>query len=319
MQIKRASGLLARASLLTLLLIVAGVATARAGELPEVAISQQLEEMRALDGSLFGSAKDAERFRRLTGFYRERLAAQQAPEVRAGLSDADLRALMLAAQLAVFYHHDDDILDDAMADLRLLERRGDVKVADIRTAYQLLVANRRFDEARRFLTAHPTLDAPAPPRLLSAHPDDGAAELRVGEEDGTLVWVPVDMAALPRILVISHPLCHFTQDAARAIEADPALKALFAAHAKWLAPQDQTTDFTIFRQWNADHPDMQMTITYRAAAFPMIDIWATPTFYFIDHGRVVSRVRGWPRGGRREEVLAAYREAFPEPEATSAR
>lgn len=306
--------------MLTLLLIVAGVAAAHADELQEGAIGQQLEEMRALDRALSQRAPDAERFYRLAEFYRVQLADRQAPNIRAALSDEELRALTLAAQLAVFYHHDDDILDDAMSGLRVLEERRAARPGDIRAAYGLLVAGRRFEQARLFLATHPELDEPEPPRLLGWHSDAReAAEMRVGEADGTLEWASVDVAALPRILVIGHPLCHFTQDAARAIEADPVLKALFAAHAKWLAPQDQTTDFTTFRQWNAEHPDMPMTIAYRAADFPMIDRWSTPTFYFIDRGRVVSQVIGWPRGGRREEILAAYRDAFPEPEASSAR
>ncbi|MGH6977677.1 MAG: hypothetical protein ACRED4_00035 [Brevundimonas sp.] len=230
------------------------------------------------------------------------------------MPDEDLRALTLAAQLAVFYHHDHDILDDAMADLRLLEDRGVARPGDIRAAYGLLVAGRRFEQARFFLSAHPDLEEPPPPRLLGVRSDvQGAAEMRVGEIEGTLLWAPVDLAQLPRILVIGHPLCHFTTNAARAIEADPDLRALFAAQAKWLAPQDNTTDFDVFRQWNAAHPDKQMTIAWRAADFPIIDHWATPTFYFIENGRVVSQVQGWPKGGRREEILSAYREAFPQP------
>src|SRR5690606_11218375 len=140
---------------------------------------------------------------------------------------------------------------------------------------------RRFDEARSFLDAHVELDARAPPRLLGLRAADagGASEMRVGEADGTLEWAPIDMDTLPRILVIGHPLCHFTQDAARAIESDPALRTLFVEHAKWLAPQDNTTDFTVFRQWNTEHPDVPTTIAYRAAGFPMIDNWSTPTFY----------------------------------------
>lgn len=277
--------------------------------------------MRALDHTLSERAPDTERFRRLVEFYDAQFAIHQTPDALSGLSDVDLRALMLAAQLAVFYSHSDDILDDAMADLRLLERRGDVSVADKRAAYQLLVSNRRFDEARRFLDAHAELDARAPPRLLGLRAADAgsAAEMRVGEADGTLVWAPIDVTALPRILVVGHPLCHFTQDAARAIEADPVLKALFATQSKWLAPQDTTTDFSVFRRWNAEHPDLPTTIAYRAAGFTMIDNWSTPTFYFIDHGHVVSQVTGWPRGGRREKVLAAYREAFPESAPSSAK
>ncbi|MDN5781325.1 MAG: hypothetical protein L0H23_04775 [Luteimonas sp.] len=286
----------------------------------ESTIGHQLEEMRALDGRLSGRGADAERFRRLAEFYRARFSGLQAPDIRAAMSDEDLRALTLAAQLAVFYHHDDDILDDAMADLRMLEDRGAARPGDIHATYALLVAGRRFEQARHFLAAHPDLDEPEPPRLLGLRADvSGAAEMRVGEVEGTLVWAPVDLTQLPRILVIGHPSCHFTQDAAHAIEADPALRNLFAAHAKWLAPQDTGTDFTVFRRWNTEHPDLPITIAYRAAGFPMIDHWATPTFYFVDHGRVVSKVIGWPRGGRREEILAAYREAFPDTAPSSER
>jgi len=305
----------------SVLLALGGTVSARADEVPQASpITRQMEEMRALDGKLSGQVADAERFRRLTEFYRARFSGLQASSVRAAMSDEDLRALTLAAQLAVFYHHDGDILDDAMADLRLLEDRGAARPGDIRAAYGLLVAGRRFEQARHFLAAHPDLDEPEPPRLLRLRADaSGAAEMRVGETDGTLEWSPVDVATLPRILVIGHPSCHFTRNAAHAIEADPELRALFVAQSKWLAPQDTGTDFTVFHRWNTEHPDLPMTIAYRAAGFPIIDHWATPTFYFLDRGRVVSKVIGWPRGGRREEILAAYREAFPDTAPSSER
>lgn len=309
------------AGLALLLLAFASVAPAWARVAPQAtAISRGLGDMRALDGDLSGRVSDRERFRQLGDAYRTRLARHQSPSVLAILSDEDLRSLMLAAQLAASYVHDGDILDDAMDDLRRLEDRGAARGEDIRAAYGLLVAGRRFEQARRFLAAHPGLDEPEPPRLTGFRADaQGAAEMRTGQSEGTLAWALVDIAALPRILAIGHPLCHFTQAAARAIEADPALRPLFAAQSRWLAPQDTGTDFTLFRRWNAEHPDLQITVAYRAAGFSMIDQWATPTFYFIDHRRVVSKVAGWPRGGRRAEILDAYREAFPDTASSSAR
>src|SRR5690606_4293083 len=153
MQIERTSGWFTCNGLLSLLLGLVSVATACAGEPQVFTIARQLEEMGALDRTLSERAPDTERFRRLVEFYDARFAIHQTPGALSNLSDVDLRALMLAAQLAVFYSHSDDILDDAMADLRQPERRGDVGVADKRAAYQLLVANRRFDEARSFLDA----------------------------------------------------------------------------------------------------------------------------------------------------------------------
>ena len=284
-------------------------------------IERQLEQMQALDQKLTDSdpERDSVRNHGVTEFYRTRFASYQAPEKLADTSDGDLIALMRAAQTAAYYSHDDAILDDAMVDLSLIEKRGKASAADFGETYRLLIGNRRFDEAQKFLDKHPALHETPPPTLLDLRPDwRGASEMRIGDRK-TLVWMPVDLEKVPRILVIGHPLCHFTQNAARAIEADPKLKALFAQQSKWLAPQDGTTDFDLFRQWNAQHPGEQMTIAYRAADFPQIDNWATPTFYFIDRGRVVSRVTGWPKGGRRDELLAAYRKAFPSSQSGSAR
>ncbi len=285
-------------------------------------IDRQLEQMQALDRKLISShpEKDMVRNRGLADFYRKRFTAYQATEVLANMPDGDLRALMIAAQLAAFYSYDDTILDDAMTDLRLLDKRGLARTADFGEAYRLLIGNRRFDDARMFLDKHPSLNETPPPLLLGLRPGwHGAAEMRIGDAARTLVWTPVDLGKLPRIVVIGHPLCHFTQNAIRAIEADPTLNVLFARHAKWLAPQDQTTDFGLFGEWNLQHPEAATTITYRAAEFTLIDNWSTPMFYFIDDGRVVARITGWPKEGRRAEILAAYQAAFERPQPTSTR
>ena len=40
----------------------------------------------------------------------------------------------------------------------------------------------------------------------------------------------------------------------------------------------------------------------------MIDYWGTPTFYFLQNGVVRAKVTGWPKEGRRAELLAALRQ-----------
>jgi hypothetical protein len=37
----------------------------------------------------------------------------------------------------------------------------------------------------------------------------------------------------------------------------------------------------------------------------VIDSWGTPTFYVLKDGAVTAKVDGWPKAGRRRELLAA--------------
>jgi hypothetical protein len=60
-----------------------------------------------------------------------------------------------------------------------------------------------------------------------------------------------------------------------------------------------------FQRWNHEHPAMQHTIAYRNDEWPMIDWWGTPTFYFIKDGAVIAKFVGWPKEGRRAELLTA--------------
>ena len=47
-----------------------------------------------------------------------------------------------------------------------------------------------------------------------------------------------------------------------------------------------------------------MSLADQRADWPALDSWGTPTFYFFQRGALVSKVRGWPRAGRRAELLA---------------
>jgi len=48
-----------------------------------------------------------------------------------------------------------------------------------------------------------------------------------------------------------------------------------------------------------------MVLAYDYHEWPMIDRWYTPVFYFLRNGRLVSEVIGWPRAGRKTEIVAA--------------
>lgn len=113
------------------------------------------------------------------------------------------------------------------------------------------------------------------------------------------------------ILVIAHPLCHFTQDAAISIDSDPQLKDFFSKHSKWLMPDDFRFSLSEIRRWNALFPNYKLSMVDNIHQWGEIESWDTPTFYFYRHGKVVSVIRGWPKGGHLNELnslLDKYRD-----------
>ena len=147
-------------------------------------------------------------------------------------------------------------------------------------------------------------------------------EFREAEDiqaDGPTEWVvhPTKYELLRRnvalrdpikVVVVSHPLCHPSSRAMRDIQADPVLRELFRAHAKWLAPQAGRLNVKILQKWNQEHPGQETTLTFRREEWPMIETWSTPTFYFRENGVLKPKVEGWPKEGRRAELLAAFRQ-----------
>lgn len=105
------------------------------------------------------------------------------------------------------------------------------------------------------------------------------------------------------ITSIGHPQCHFSRDAAAAIEADSRLSAIFASHAHWLMPQDGRMRPRSVASWNATHPVARMNYIYRQSDWATIDTWSTPTFYFFRDGRQVGKLVGWGPGDEGERAL----------------
>lgn len=142
------------------------------------------------------------------------------------------------------------------------------------------------------------------PDLIAGHPTEWAVDPNKHE----LLRRSVDLHQSTQVVIISHPLCHFSQAAMHDIQADPVLSKIFEANARWLIPQGNHLDFGVVQQWNREHPGQQAALAFRRDEWPMIDSWATPTFYFLKNGVVNAKVEGWPKEGRRSELLTALRQ-----------
>ena len=222
---------------------------------------------------------------------------------------ADLQLLFRAANSTAFVTADPRHLEVMARVLDELQSRGLAlpnHYADMHATY---VQARMFEEASRLSSDHPSVVVESVPTLQEAAGAGagGPTELVVSAERRELMRQPVALDLPVQIVVIAHPLCHFSQDASRDIKADPVLNAIFQDHAKWVAPQGRDLKFDLFQEWNREHPDQAMTLVYKRDEWPMIDSWGTPTFYFLKAGTLIAKVQGWPREGRSEDLLAALR------------
>lgn len=229
------------------------------------------------------------------------------------LDDLDHRGvevLYRAARLAAFHTYDDEHVRDMASALGALQERGRAAHHHYLRMYETFVGARMLTEARALATQHPSPEMEVLPalradELTAGHP----TEWVVDPDEHVLRRRSVDIPEAGHVVVITTPRCHFALAAMRDIEADPVLRRVLAKHATRLAPQDTRLDVEAIQRWNRDHPEQAISLVFRRDEWPMVDSWATPTFYVLENGAVTAKVEGWPREGRRAELLAALRHA----------
>lgn len=129
------------------------------------------------------------------------------------------------------------------------------------------------------------------PRFVPSAPTSAGqpTALDVDAPSDTMRRQGIDLGGPLRIVVIAG--CHYSEDAARAVQADPALHALFARHAVWLAAPAQSIAAVV--GWDREFPDMPMHVAWSNDAWPMLDDWSMPTYYVFRDGRESARFKGW--------------------------
>jgi hypothetical protein len=242
--------------------------------------------------------------------YERMVAPIRAHEELDGIDDNGLEALYRAAQLAAFYTRDRAHVRDMASFLNMLQERGLASKADYVNMYETFIGSRMLTEARALARQHPISELEVLPELHEA-PDivpRRSTEWVVNPNKRELLHRNADLRSPAQVVIVAHPLCHFSRAAVHDIQADPVLGKMFQAHAKWLMPQGNRIDFDVVQQWNRQHPGQEVTLTFQREEWPMIDSWSTPTFYFLKNGAMVAKVEGWPKAGRRSELLAALRQ-----------
>lgn len=284
-----------------LLVMFGATLCVRASVVDDAAALQQLHDR--FKGPL------AQRIAVMRDLFDTRLAEAFAPTRLQSSSDEALRAAFDAATLMAFYDRSPGIVDDQDRAFVELRRRGLADDEHVKSIFGTLIALRRFDEARELAAGFPAVSLESVPELRDAVGFDPARPslLRVAEAGTPWLRENPVLSGDAQIIVVGHPLCHFSRDATLAIESDSMLADLFAAHSLWIGPADRHVYRDEYLQWRAEHPRLPIAPILSRASWPMIDTSSTPRFYFLRGGVVQSEVVGWPPEGNRDAVLAGLR------------
>jgi hypothetical protein len=225
------------------------------------------------------------------------------------VSADELAAWYRAARIVAFYSNDPARARTMARLLDALQQRGCATDRDYARLYETYVGARMFDDARALAIRHPLPTSEALPAIREAEaiPLGLPSEWAIDPADRALIHRRVRLDENAQLVVVSHPTCHFSQQAVADIEQEPDLRAAVVAHGTWLAPQSNHLDIDVIGDWNRRHPGLEIALVVRSDDWPMLDSWDTPTFYVLEHGKVVAKVEGWPKEGRRNELRAAMR------------
>ncbi|KJV32491.1 hypothetical protein VI08_12180 [Luteibacter yeojuensis] len=288
-------------------------ATERAVPPAESFATQQLTAYEASYASLLNTTDavyaHTARPAAVQSFFDTHFAPALAEKQLRALSSRDLAALYRSTVSTTAMFPDASHLGTMRRVYDELARRGQATDGQARDMFGALFRARDFKGLLAFRAvtrkapevAPITLDGQLSPRgLHRTLVVDGATVVRADV---------VDLARGAHIVVVASPGCHFSRDAAQAIEHDPRLAGILGGHSTWIEPTGSATDLKPWVAWNAGHPTLRIDLAASDKAWPEVTRWETPTFLFFKDGKVVDTVVGWPKEGNGPAIEKAWAHA----------
>ncbi|MDQ3038318.1 MAG: hypothetical protein M3Q51_03510 [Pseudomonadota bacterium] len=165
---------------------------------------------------------------------------------------------------------------------------------DYRSVYDAMLRMHRFADAKRYAIEHHDARLPVLPEMIDEFTDT-APSFTVWRTNGNTQLVRAALDLRPTQILVTAG-CHFSEDAAEDITRDPVLGPAFAAHASWLLLPPGQEDQNAVREWNRRFPSAQAMQIYDRGDWTMLPPgWSMPTFFIVRDGKVLERIKGWPR------------------------
>lgn len=224
------------------------------------------------------------------------------------LDNAELEYLFDVTSLTIFYANNDRLTKKLSTIFSELDKRHLVTTKHIEKLFSAFISSRLFDEAEALKKRLKQNNFELIP-LLKVNAQNTTSlfsEWRIDDASESMERQNFDLTNGETIVVLTHPRCHFSQNAITSILNDPDLKAMFETHAHLIAPQTDKIDFKLLQYWNKAYPTLPIALMHKHDEWPFIEEWGTPQFYFLKNGEVKAHVEGWPKAGNKDKLLAAF-------------
>jgi hypothetical protein len=243
----------------------------------------------------------------LRKLYAASIAPQQTVGHAATATPADLATLYDAAGFMATTVRDTAYLRDMQLDLSELHRRKLDTDAVYQSMYGALMITRRFPEATTLARRHRSAKLDVLPRLVESSDlrKSGPTELAFSSDGKTLTRQHVNLGKGMSLVIVGGPSDADTTAAVSAIEADPKLSTTLRGKITLVATPTPNLDAPAFLKWNSAHPATPMTLVYRESEWTMINHWTIPTFYVLDHGKVVAVIQDKEPEAVRQKIATA--------------
>lgn len=213
------------------------------------------------------------------------------------LSLADLMLISDAASNVASATGDSAAYQDMRTVFSELERRK-VDTRRIFDARMLasLVAQRQFDDARKFLAEHPDPYSEKIPDLVDSLGTGfrGRSVMDFDPQTNSLHRQAIPSTAGTQVIMMVGATCHFSLDALEAIAANSKLRSrLHQAKLLILTPPGANLQLAAAGRWNTRHPELPMRIPWSREEWKPVGVAQVPQFLILENGKLVQRIVGW--------------------------
>ena len=211
-----------------------------------------------------------------------------------GASLPDLENAWRVAGFMAYVTDERQYTRDMMAVHDEYARRGLVPPMALRDRLlQSLIGARQFDEARGYAArARLEVEYLPPVEVASSGAKGSYPILRVDAARRVLRRENVEVGDDLHVFVVGFIGCAYSRSAADAIEKHESLRRFMRERSTWVMLPGRL-HFNDVLAWNRDHPATAFAYIDGMESWGFVDDWATPTFYLVRQGRVVSKLTGW--------------------------
>ena len=283
------------------------LATSAFGTVGAQDMSEHLKELVSLSRALALSDKpDFAKRADVLAAYKKNFAQDFSQQALKKYTDDELAALFAANSQTGFIALEPRFARNMEKLLWELHSRKKSKSDQFEELYRSFIRVRDFESANKMVadqlvTPMSTLPLFKPSPLVR---DDVPSEWSISKTERVAELRAVDLSKDWQVIVVSHPLCHFSRRAMLEIYADKELLQRLKNRAKWIAPQDGNFEFDLTQKWNRDFPELEISVVHLRLSWPIPNFSETPVFYFLANGKVVNSFSGWPKEGNMTKLIA---------------